>query len=72
MSTRIRISDHLVEAAEAKSELEGRSILEQIEYWAVMGRTVEANQDLPFNLIKETMLSIEAMKVAPPTEYTFG
>lgn len=72
MSTMIRISDDLAKEAKIRSSVERRSITAQVEYWAVIGKAVEENPDLPFSFIKETLLALEEMKEKGRDEYVFG
>ena len=44
----------------------------QLEYWATIGKAAEENPDLPFGIIKETLLAVAEMKESPKEEYTFG
>jgi ParD-like antitoxin of type II ParDE toxin-antitoxin system len=41
MAKSIRVSDHLYESADSASTLSHRSLAQQIEYWAALGRAVE-------------------------------
>ncbi|MEX2381396.1 MAG: hypothetical protein WD490_03355 [Opitutales bacterium] len=72
MGTLIRISESLAQEAKIRSNVEHRSVTAQIEYWAVIGKAVEENPDLPFAFIKELLLGVEEMKVKGKEEYVFG
>jgi len=72
MSTVIRISDNLAKEAKIRSNVERRSLTAQIEYWAVIGKAVEENPDLPYSFIKEALLGLEEMKEKGREEYAFG
>ncbi len=41
MSTAVKLSSELVEAARAEAELYSRSMTQQIEHWARVGRAIE-------------------------------
>ena len=72
MSTVIRISESLAKDAKIRSNVEHRSLTAQIEYWAVIGKAVEENPDLPYSFIKEILLGVEEMKQHGKEEYVFG
>jgi len=72
MSTGIRISDKLAEEARKYSTVEHRSITGQIEYWAMLGKCIEENPDLTFNLIKDILIGLEDLKQGEKSEYEFG
>jgi len=71
MSTGIRISDKLAEEARKYSAVEHRSITGQIEYWAMLGKSIEENPDLTFNLIKDILIGLEDLKQGEKSEYEF-
>lgn len=72
MSTAIRISEKLADEARKHSAIEHRSLTGQIEYWAILGKSMEDNPDLTYNLIKEILLGIEELDRGEKTEYEFG
>ncbi len=72
MSTAIRISEKLAEEARKYSAVEHRSITGQIEYWAMLGKSMEENPDLTFNLIKDILIGLEELKQGEKSEYKFG
>ncbi len=72
MSTAIRISEKLAEEARKYSAVEHRSLTGQIEYWAMLGKSMEENPDLTFDLIKEILIGIEELERGEKTEYQFG
>jgi len=72
MSTAIRISEKLAEEAKKYSVVEHRSLTGQIEYWATLGKNMEENPDLTYNLIKEIIIGVEELERGHKTEYQFG
>jgi len=72
MSTAIRISERLAEEARKYSAFEHRSLTGQIEYWAMLGKSLEENPDLTFNLIKDILIGLEELKRGDKTEYQLG
>ena len=69
MSTVIKISNELADAARIRSKMEHRSISTQIEYWATIGKTAEENPNLPFSFIRDIVLALEEIKERETTEY---
>ncbi len=72
MSTAIRISEKLAEEARKYSAVEHRSLTGQIEYWAMLGKSMEENHDLTFSLIKDILIGLEELDRGEKTEYHFG
>jgi len=54
----IHIEQQLYTQAQHQAELEHRSVIEQIEFWAKLGRAALENPDLPINFIAESLLSL--------------
>lgn len=71
MPTAIRISDKLISDAKLISKVEKRSLTGQIEYWAQIGKIVQENPDLPYQLIKEILIGLEELDSGDTTEYQF-
>ncbi len=72
MSTAIRVSEKLAEEARKYSAVEHRSLTGQIEYWAMLGKSMEENPDLTFNLIKEILIGVEELERGDKSEYQYG
>ena len=49
-----------------------RSVPKQIEHWIKIGKTAEENPDLPYEFIKDILMSLEEAKWVKPTPYEFG
>lgn len=62
MATAIRISEELIGDAKKFSRIDHRSLTDQIEHWARIGKCAEENPDLPYNLIKEILIGIEELE----------
>jgi hypothetical protein len=58
MNMTISIDQQLYEQAQHKAETEHRSVAEQIEFWAKIGRAALDNPDLPVSFIAESLLSL--------------
>jgi hypothetical protein len=57
MSTAIRIGDDIYLAAQRVAGAERRSIPQQIEFWALVGKTALENPDLPVDFVRELLIS---------------
>ena len=71
MSTAIDLSERLIEEAKPFAQAKHRSVAEQIEHWARLGKVVEENPDLPINLLQDVLVSIEEMKSGNLKKYQF-
>ncbi|MBU0676123.1 MAG: ParD-like family protein [Proteobacteria bacterium] len=72
MATAVRISENLLTDARKHSKVDHRSITGQIEHWARIGKCVEENPDLTYDLIKDILIGIQELDQGEKTEYTFG
>jgi len=72
MATAVRVSEELVQEARKYSRVDHRSITGQIEHWARIGKCVEENPDLTYDLIKEILIGIEELEQGELSEYNFG
>lgn len=72
MSKAVKLSDKLVEEAKHYAAVSCRSVPGQIEYWSKIGKIVEDNPDLPYEFIKDILISLEDVKAGNVTEYKFG
>lgn len=57
MGTAIRINDDIYLAAQSVAGGERRSIPQQIEFWALIGKTALENPDLPIEFVRELLIS---------------
>ena len=72
MATAVRVSDALVSDARKHSKVEHRSLTGQIEHWAIIGKCVEENPDLTYDLIKEIFIGLAELEQGEKVEYQFG
>ena len=72
MARAVKISDFLVEQAMVRAKIMHRSTTGQIEYWANIGRIAEDNSDLPYELIRDILISMEEANANQLEEYKFG
>jgi len=71
VSTVIRLSNSLIEDAKPFAQAMHRSVAEQIEYWARLGKVAEENPDLPINLLQDLLVSMEEVKAGNLRAYEF-
>ena len=57
MGTAIRIKDDIYLAAQRVAGAENRSSPQQIEFWALIGKTALENPDLPIEFVRELLIS---------------
>lgn len=57
MSHSIRIDDVLYKMAKNRAKAEFRTIPNQIEYWAQIGRAALDNPDMPVELIRDVIIA---------------
>ncbi len=57
MSHSIRIDDALYKTAKNRAKAEFRTIPNQIEYWAQIGRAALDNPDMPVELIRDVIIA---------------
>ena len=62
MPTAVRISDNLLNEARKYSQVDNRSLAGQIEHWAKIGKCVEENPDLTYDLIKEILIGVAELE----------
>jgi hypothetical protein len=71
MPTAIQLSDLLIEEAKPYAQAMHRSVAEQIEYWARLGKVAEENPDLPIHMMQDILASIEEVKASNMNVYQF-
>jgi ParD-like antitoxin of type II bacterial toxin-antitoxin system len=71
MSTAINLSEQLIEEAKPFAQATHRSVSEQIEYWARLGKVAEENPDLPIHMMQDILASIEEVKAGNMNVYQF-
>jgi hypothetical protein len=71
MPTAINLSEQLVEEAKPFAQAMHRSVSEQIEYWARLGKVAEENPDLPIHMMQDILASIEEVKASNMNVYQF-
>ena len=72
MPTAIQLSELLIEEAKPYAQAMHRSVAEQIEYWARLGKVAEENPDLPILMLQDMLVSMEEVKASNLSAYQFG
>jgi hypothetical protein len=72
MATALKLSDELIDFAKSRAAAEHRSVSEQIEYWARLGKAAEDNPEIPFHFIKNTLLAVAEANAGQLFGYKFG
>ena len=71
MPTAINLSQQLIEEARPVAQATHRSVSEQIEYWARLGKVAEENPDLPIHMLQDMLVSIQEVKVGNLRRFQF-
>ena len=69
MAKSVLIDDNLFTQAQDYAEVHGRSIPQQIEHWAEIGRIAEDNPDLPYEFIRDVLLATAEIESASTKPY---
>jgi DNA polymerase III psi subunit len=72
MPTAINLSEQLIEEAKLVAQAMHRSVAQQIEYWARLGKVAEENPDLPIPMLQDMLVSMEEAKAGNLSAYQFG
>ncbi|EIC9816423.1 hypothetical protein QNE77_002497 [Vibrio alginolyticus] len=69
MTTTVNLDSQLVASAQANANAANRSVAEQIEHWACIGKIMEENQDLPYEFVRESLVARDEVKNGDVTVY---
>lgn len=69
MSVNVKLPKDLVEQAKLYSHIKHRSVPKQIEYWSQIGKIAQENPDLPFAMIRDTLIADQEPVIG---EYVFN
>lgn len=67
----IRLPQQLVNQAKKYASVNMRTVPEQIEYWALVGRCAEDNPDLSLEFIKDCLLAQEEREQGQISAFAF-
>lgn len=63
MAKALKLSNELIEMTKPYAAAMNRSIAEQIEHWAWIGKAAEENSEFPVQFIQDTLLAVEAANI---------
>lgn len=69
MAISVRLDDEFVINARVYAQTEDRSLPKQIEHWAKIGKIMIENPDLPYEFVRETLISTAEVKEGLKTHY---
>ena len=68
----IRLDKELVEKAAIMGKALNRTTPKQIEHWAKIGKIMEDNPDLPYEFVRQAIISQAERAAEQLEEYNFG
>jgi hypothetical protein len=68
----IRLEESLVEKASIMAKAFNRSTPKQIEHWAKIGEIMEDNPDLPYEFVRQAIISQAEKEAGKLEPYVFG
>ncbi|MCL2130461.1 MAG: ParD-like family protein [Treponema sp.] len=71
-SKAVKLPGKIITEANKYASAFSRSVPKQIEHWIKIGRIAEENPDLPYNFLKDILISLEEIKSEKPVPYKFG
>ena len=71
-TTSIRLDQELVEKATVMAKALNRTPPKQIEHWAKIGEIMEDNPDLPYEFVKQAIISQAKKEAGKLEDYDFG
>lgn len=71
MVTAVKLSEHIISEARIASKAFNRSVADQIEHWAKIGRLAEENPDLTYEFIKNILIAQQEVKAGKLETYLF-
>jgi hypothetical protein len=72
MPTTVELSELLIDQAKPFAQAMNRSVAEQIEYWARLGKFAEENPDLLIPMLQDMLVSLKELKAGNLSVYQFG
>jgi hypothetical protein len=68
----IKLSESFIQDAESASRIAKRTLPEQIEYWARLGKACDENPDLPVHILQDILVSRVEMNLNKLSKFRFG
>ena len=72
MLASIKLSESLIQDAKSASKIAKRTLPEQIEHWARLGKACEDNPDLQVDMIQDVLASRAEMNLNKLSQFRFG
>jgi hypothetical protein len=72
MPIAVQLSESLVREAKSASEGASRTLSEQIEYWARLGKASDENPDLPVPILQDILASQAEKSLNKLSKFRFG
>jgi predicted CopG family antitoxin len=72
MSPKINISESLYQKLKRASQRGNRSISQQLEHWARIGKSLEENPDLSIEVIQEIFIGLQELDFGKKSDYIFS
>jgi hypothetical protein len=72
MAYSVKLSDETITKAKIASQALGRSVAGQIEHWVKIGRLIEDNPDLTYEMIKDILIAYQEVRVGKVELYQFA
>jgi ParD-like antitoxin of type II bacterial toxin-antitoxin system len=72
MLASIKLSESLIQDAKSASRIVKRTLPEQIEHWARLGKACDENPDLPVHMLQDILASRVEMSLNKLTRFRFG
>ena len=69
--TTLRLSEEIMHEASVHAPINSRSVPQQIEHWAKIGKIAEENPDIPYEFIKSVLEAREEMKRGEVSKFEF-
>ena len=70
-STAVSLSEEIINEASVHAPINSRSVPQQIEHWAKIGKIAEENPDLPYEFIKGAIEAREEIKRGEISKFEF-
>jgi len=68
----IKLSESLIQDAKSASKVAKRTLPEQIEHWARLGKACDENSDLPVHMLQDILKSRVEMNLNKLSRFRFG
>lgn len=70
-SITVSLSEEIMSEASVQAPINSRSVPQQIEHWAKIGKVAEENPDLPYEFIKGVLEAHEEIKRDEVSKFEF-